>query len=339
MLFGCEAPTGDLPAPVRPVCLVTGATGALGPVVVSTLRAAYGVRTLARRPAPAALFDADVTTFTGDVSNPEQLRAAARGADVIVHLAALLHITDPAPALRREYQRINVGGTAAVLDAAKALGVRRVVLVSTIAVYGAAGGVTLDETSTPRPNTFYGETKLAAERLALDARLPDNRPFATVLRPAAVYGARVKGNYQRLVQALARGRFVPVGPGDNRRTLVHEDDLASAIALATAHPAAPGHVYNVTDGTTHAMQEIIGAICAGLGRRPPQWRAPVAPVRAALGIAGILNKRFPRALDTYLEDVAVSGERIRRELGFEPCVGLIDGWARTIAEMRRARVL
>ena len=287
----------------------------------------------------SGLFDSDVTAFTGDVSNAEQLQAAARGADVIVHLAALLHITDPPPALRREYERINIGGTAAVLDAAKGLGIRRVVLVSTIAVYGPAGGVLLDETATPRPNTFYAQTKLAAERLALDARLSDNRPFATVLRPAAVYGARVKGNYQRLVQALARRRFVPVGPGENRRTLVHEDDLASAIALAAAHPDAPGRVYNVTDGTTHTMREIIAAICAGLGRRPPRWRAPVAPIRAALSVAGILNPRFMRALDTYLEDVAVSGDRIRRELGFESRVGLIDGWARTIAEMRRARVL
>ena len=190
----------------RRVALVTGATGAIGPSVVDALSQTHDVRTFSRQPPSPGLFPATVNSLTGDVSDPDAIRRAVRGADVVVHLAALLHLVDPAPALRGEYERVNAGGTAAVIDAALAEDVSRVVLMSTIAVYGHGTRARLDEESPPHPDTFYAETKLAAERLALTARRHDGRPLATVLRSAAVYGPRVKGNYDRLVRALARRR-------------------------------------------------------------------------------------------------------------------------------------
>ena len=319
----------------RPTCLVTGATGAIGPGIVNALSDGYEIRTLSRRTPPVGLFKPAVTPVLGDVSDAEVVHRAAEGVALIVHLAALLHIVDPPATLRAAYERTNVGGTAAVVAAAQAHGVGRVVVLSTIAVYGRTGGRVVDETTPPKPETMYGETKLQAERVALSARGSDGQPLATILRPAAVYGPRVKGNYQRLVRALARRRFVPVGPGQNRRTLVFEDDLAAAVTAAAAHPGAAGRIYNVTDGGMHSMREIIAAICTGLGRRAPAWHVPIAPVRAAVGLGAIVSGRFRRALDTYLEDVAVSGSRIAAELGSSPRVGLGQGWIETIAAMRR----
>jgi UDP-glucose 4-epimerase len=149
----------------------------------------------------------------------------------------------------------------------------------------------------------------------------------------------VKGNYQRLVHALARRRFVPVGAGDNRRTLVFQDDLSAAIAIAAIHPLAAGRVYNVTDGATHPMREIIASICAALGRSAPRFHAPVAPIRAVLTALRVLDGRWVRALDTYLDDVAIDGGRMKNELGFRPQATLEQGWMRTIAEMRRSSLL
>ena len=152
----------------RPVCLVTGATGAIGPRVVAALASTYDVRTLSRRPPPEGLFSVPVSVFTGDVSDVQAVASAARGASAIVHLAALLHIVDPPPSMRPEYERVNIQGTMRVMDAAREEGVSRVVLMSTIAVYGDESA-RLDEESPARPSTFYGETKLAAEREALAA--------------------------------------------------------------------------------------------------------------------------------------------------------------------------
>jgi nucleoside-diphosphate-sugar epimerase len=319
----------------RPVALVTGPTGAIGPAVVAALSTTHDVRTFSRHAPAPGLFAESVTSFTGDVSDAAAVRRAARGADVIVHLAALLHIVDPPPELRAEYERVNVHGTAAVIDAAFSEAVSRVVLMSTIAVYGSGTGTRLDEESPVRPETFYGETKASAERVVLAAQRSDGRPLATVLRSAAVYGPRIKGNYDRLVRALARGRFIPIGRGDNLRTLIFDQDLAAATALAATHPAAAGRVFNVSDGTPHSLREIIAAICEALGRRPPRWHAPVALVRPALGAASVIDRRFPRMLEKYLEEVAVDASRIQVDLGFRPTTTLADGWRATVAEMRR----
>jgi nucleoside-diphosphate-sugar epimerase len=303
--------------------------------VVDALGSSFDVRTLSRHLPAAGLFRVPVTPFVGDVCEAAQVRRAAAGVNVIVHLAALLHIVNPPASARPEYERVNLGGTTAVLEAAKAEGVSRVVFLSTIAVYGNQRRGLLNEDSPTHPDTFYAETKLAAEQVALSFRGLDDRPLATVLRAAAVYGPRVKGNYLRLVDALARRRFVPIGAGDNLRTLVFEDDLAAATALAATHADAAGRIYNVTDGQPHQVREIITAICAALGRRPPRWHAPIAPVRAALRAASIVDRRLPSMLDKYLEEVAVDGTRIQRELGFRPQTGLLDGWKATVAEMKR----
>ncbi len=184
------------------------------------------------------------------------------------------------------------------------------------------------------------ETKLAGEQVVLAARGADGAPLGVVLRLAAVYGSRVKGNYSRLVTALARGRFVPVGRGENRRTLVHEQDVAAAVAVALAAEAAAGQVYNVTDGEVHTLREILAAICAGLGRPAPRWALPVWPVqtaaRAGDGLAKLFGRPLPVSsamLEKYLEDVAVDGSRMMRELGYCPAYDLQAGWRDAVAGM------
>ena len=320
----------------RPVCLVTGASGAIGPGVVNALADTFEIRTLTRRPPQPALFRVPVTPFIGDVSDPAVVSRAAEGARVIVHLAALLHIVAPPASLRAEYERVNIEGTRAVIQAARTEAVSRVVFLSTIAVYDYTSQPVLDEDSPTRPSTFYGETKLAAERIVLGARTGDGVPLSTVLRSAAVYGPRVKGNYQRLLRALARRRFVPIGPGDNLRTLVFEDDLASATALAARHSAAAGRIYNVSDGHLHALRDVIHAICVALGRPAPRLHLPIAPVRAALRAASVFDRRLPAVLEKYLEEVAVDASRIQRELGFRPHADLFEGWTATVAALRRS---
>lgn len=317
--------------------LVTGATGALGPAVVSALRAAgWTVRTVSRTaPAPGAL-PSDVDARIGDITRAADVREAVAGVDTVFHLAALLHIVNPPPDLRAEYERVNVGGTRTVVEAAAAAGVRRVVLFSTIAVYGPSRGAMLDESAAPAPDTFYGETKHAAERIVLATGNADGRPIATVLRLAAVYGPRVKGNYRRLLDALARRRFVPVGPGRNRRTLIFEEDAAQAAVLAAAHDAAAGEVFNVTDGGVHDVRAIVAAICAALGRRPPRLAIPIPAAQAAAWAVDRVRGRGAAraALDKYLEDVAVDGTRLRRQLGFTTAHDLHAGWGRTVQVLR-----
>jgi UDP-glucose 4-epimerase len=82
-----------------------------------------------------------------------------------------------------------------------------------------------------------------------------------MLRFGAIYGARIKGNYSRLLNSLSRGRFIPIGNGLNRRTLIYERDVGQAAVLAAQHPAGTGKVFNVSDGQFHSMNEIIKTMC------------------------------------------------------------------------------
>jgi len=324
--------------------LVTGATGAVGPYVVQALcEAGHTVRTFSLDKSSDDAFPPSVDERLGDVTDPVAVQSAMQGVNAVIHLAALLHIVNPPPELREKYERINVGGTATVVEAAAKAGIKRIVLASTIAVYGHSNCQILNEDSVPHPDTFYAQTKLAAEKIVLNARRTNGQPIGTVLRFGAVYGVRIKGNYQRLLQSLARGRFIPIGAGRNRRTLVYDKDVANAVVLAVQHPAAAGKIYNITDGQFHTLAEIIAAICAALGRRPPRFSIPVGPARIAAGIIEdamrLIGRHSPisrSTIDKYTEDIAVAGKRIQQELGFEPQYDLSAGWRETVSEMREA---
>jgi UDP-glucose 4-epimerase len=235
---------------------------------------------LARSPVLSGLVPPGVDVVLGDITDEQVLRAAVEGVDVVFHLAAKLHINSPSPALLGEYRRVNIEGTRILGRVAAEAGVRRLVFFSTIAVYGASHpGEVLTEDSATAPTSMYGTTKLEAEQVALELRARDGAPLAAVLRLAGVYGPRIKGNYRHLVLSMSRGWFVPVGDGSNRRTLIHEQDVAEAALVAAEHPAAAGRVFNVTDGSIHSFREIVEAIAHALGRQASAAAHALWPVR------------------------------------------------------------
>lgn len=322
----------------EPVILVTGATGAIGPRVVrACLARGYSVRTLSTGRTGRLALPSSVDMRVGDICDIETVRTAVAGVDVIVHLAALLHQFEDVPELRQKYARVNVGGTENIVRCAVAEGVQRIVFLSTIAVYGSSRGDLIDENTRPHPDTEYGKTKLAAEQVALSAT-SGGQPIATVLRAAATYGSRVKGNYRRLAMAIARRRFVPIGPCLNRRTIVNDHDLAEAILLAARHPAAAGGVFNVSDGHVHTLSQIIDAIYRGLHRHRPRFHVPLALARTVAGLCestgratGLRSPLTKALLEKYAEDIAVRATLIHEVLGFTPAVDLDRGWRETMA--------
>jgi nucleoside-diphosphate-sugar epimerase len=326
----------------RPVALVTGATGAVGPALVAGLRqTGHQVRVYSRH-ASRHDWPPDVRAYDGDILDPDLLRSAADGVDAIFHLASLLHVVDAAPALASEYARINIEGTRAVARAARACGAGRIVLFSTIAVYGATRGHEVDERTAVSPETDYARSKLAAESELLAAE-PDR---STILRVAAVYGPRLKGNYLRLVRSMSRRRFVPLGRGENRRTIVFDRDVADAAIAVVDACAARGRIYNVTDGHVHRMRDIIDAVSAALGQEPPRRYVPAQPARLLASLldrsASLVGLRPPvntATIDKYLEDVAVSGIRITADTGWSPQIDLRDGWRQTVRGMRESGTL
>jgi len=313
------------------LCVVTGATGAVGPAVANRIaREADGtVVALARHAAAPGVLAARVRFEPASLFDARMLQWV-READVVIHLAAQLHVNNPSPALRDEYRRTNVEATRRLLDATRPDA--RFVFSSTIDVYGPTPpGALATEETVPQPRSLYGETKLEAEQIVL------RHPGGVVLRLAAVYGPRMKANYARLVRALSRHRYVPVGPSRNVRTLVFEEDAGDAAWIVATAEALPSRLYNLTDGQTHTLREIVAAICAALDRRPPRWSLPVSVVRGAAvlldGACRAMRRQSPvtpQMIDKLQENVAVSGDRLQRELGFTPRFDLGAGWREAV---------
>jgi len=322
--------------------LVTGATGAIGPRVVHALhQAGYQIRAFSVDTPAAGIFPQRVEVLIGDVTDQVAVQSAMQGVDAVVHMAALLHIVNPLPEMREKYERVNIGGTATVVEAGIKASVKRVVLFSTIAVYGPSDGCALNELSPTQPDTFYARTKFAAEQRVLNARRTDGQRLGTVLRLGAVYGSRIKGNYRRLTRALARHRFIPIGNGLNRRTLVYDKDVGRAAMLAVSHPAAAGRVFNVTDGGSHTLNEIIESICLALGRKPPRLSLPAGPTRKVISLIekgsyaiGFKPPVTRDIINKYTEDIDVDGSLIQKEISFMPQYDLKTGWRETVEEMR-----
>jgi nucleoside-diphosphate-sugar epimerase len=322
-----------------PRALLTGATGVIGPRLARLLSDnGFRVRALARRAPPQGLLPQGVEFVRGDILDAERVAAAVAGIDYVFHLAAKLHINNPSSALEGQYRMTNVEGTRVVAEAARDAGARRLVFFSSIAVYGPTVPMqVLDEGSPTSAASLYAVTKREAEDVLLTMRRrSDDEPLAVILRVAGVYGSRIKGNYRELVRWLRRGVFVPVGRGDNRRTLVYEQDVADAALLAAMHPAAAGRIFNVTDGDVHTFREIVGVICNVLERAPPALHVPIPVARACarlvdsgLSISGQSGMARP-LVEKLVEDMAVNGRRIQDELGFRPRYDLRKGWQATI---------
>ncbi len=99
--------------------LVTGATGAVGPRVVHALdQAGFRIRSFSFDAPASGMFPKSVEVLIGDVTDQVAVQSAMQGVDAVVHMAALLHIVNPPPELREKYERVNIGGTATVVEAA-----------------------------------------------------------------------------------------------------------------------------------------------------------------------------------------------------------------------------
>jgi nucleoside-diphosphate-sugar epimerase len=244
------------------------------------------------------------------------------GVDTIFHLAGKAHALAETRQDEEEYFRINTEGTRTLLEAARSAGVRRFVFISSVKAMGEGGDACQDESEACRPESPYGRSKLAAERLVLEG---DYVPEPVVLRLSMVYGSSRKGNLPRMVDAVAKGRFPPLSEGGNKRSMVHVDDVVQAALLAAEKPEAVGQTYIVTDGHIYSTRQMYEWICEALGKPVPDWTVPIRMLKvlAKVGdaIGRVRGRRFmfdSDALEKLTGSACYTSEKIGRGLGFRP---------------------
>ena len=240
--------------------LVTGAGGFVGRAVCAELPL-FGFHVLGavRKLDPASRIDASQYTQLGSIDENTDWSATLTGVDCVVHLAARVHVMqDDCADPLAEYRRANVALTMNLARQAAASGVRRFVFISSIKVNGESTpiGQPFTPEDIPRPEDFYGISKLEAEQ-ALLKLAKESGLEVVIIRPPLVYGPGVKANFQTMMRWISKEVPLPLGALVNPRSLVALDNLVSLIVTCLRHPAAANQIFLVSDGNDLTVTELI----------------------------------------------------------------------------------
>jgi len=295
--------------------LITGGAGFLGINLCRYLKErGHYVRSLDTAP-----FDypdrRDYDVRTGDVRDKAAVSNAMNNIDVCVHAAMALPLYD-----EKDIRSVGVEGTRNVLDAAIENDVKRVVFVSSTAVYGIPKHHPLIESDVLQGVGPYGEAKIEAEMLCLAYR--QNGLVIPILRPKTFIGPERLGVFAIYFDWVRRGKHVPIiGDGKNKYQLLDVDDLCQAILLAATKPASKANdTFNIGAGWVRTMNEDFGVVLryAGTGRHLVPL--PATPTIWTLRIleALKLSPLYKWVYETASVDSYVSIEKAQKQLGYRP---------------------
>ncbi len=280
---------------------VTGATGYVGRFIVKRLiEAGMSVRAWRRPSSDLRGLPDEIEWIAGELSAPDGAAALVEGADMLVH-AALDHVPGHYRGGEGEdlagYLRTNVGGSLALLATAKRASVRRAVIISSRAVFGASIAGTIADDAPAAPDTHYGAAKVALEAF-VQSFGREGWPIAA-LRPTGIYGMVAppeRSKWFALIKRALRGEAIEARAG----TEVHGDDVAELVwRLLTADPVKiTGHAFNCSDIIV-STRDIVGAVqrIAGVtGPLPSDAPTPGGVMRCdalkALGVRFGGRERF-----------------------------------------------
>jgi len=314
--------------------LVTGATGFTGGHLVRRLASAGDtVRALVRSSGAAPhVHESGVEVVQGDLTDGHSLLRACEGVEVVYNIGALYRTAGlPASA----YRAVNAEGVGALVRAAAAAGVRRVVHCSTVGVHGDVEHPPANEDAPLRPGDVYQETKVDGERLATEAAAQTGIELV-IARPSGIYGPGDRRLF-KLFGGVARGRFLLLGNGEIFYHLTYVDDLCDGFRLCGTVTRAAGRTYILAGGEVTTLRELVAITAAVAGVKPPWLRLPVWPFwiagaacEALCAPFGIPPPIYRRRVDFFTKSRAFDISRARAELGFAPAVGLRDGIGRTL---------
>jgi len=300
---------------------VTGADGFIGAAYCRRLAArGQPVRRLVHKP-PVAGASGDAVALDLGRAHADEIERALRGAYAVVHLAGRAHVMkETAPDADAAYKFANVDVTERVALAAVGAGVRRFIFASTVKVNGKATlpGKPFRPGDAPSPRDAYARSKLVAER-TLAQVASGTSMIATSLRLPLVYGPGARGNFRRLVDAVAARRFLPLGAIDNRRSLVALDSLMEAFDAVLAAPTAAIGTHFVADAPSVSTPSLVRAIASALGVAPRLIAIPVSMLRLAGALSG-----HGEAVARLTDSLEVDTASLARATGWKPRPLAID---------------
>jgi nucleoside-diphosphate-sugar epimerase len=313
--------------------LVTGGSGFIGSHLIDTLMArGERVRALVRKTSNVShLREIGTELVVGDLRKPDFVDQSMEECDVVFHIAAA---PDTAP--EKVAHSTNYLGTRNMLEAALKRRVQRFIHCSSVAVLGFADMSPLDEDSaySPSPYSPYSKTKCEAEKSALDyyrKGLP-----VTVVRLAQVYGPRDVGTMGLAFKQLQKGFFPLMGGGRALLQPIYVQDVVDAMILAEETEKALGQVYNIAGDEIMSFEHLFSMIADILGVDPPRRKLSrriswilgyLLELKSRIFGGNVLFTRY--RVQCATRNMIYDISKARKELGFNPKVGIEEGVRRT----------
>ena len=301
--------------------LITGATGFIGQQLLSYLNLSKQVdsRDVSSIKIISRTIHPNYETIVCDLQCENIPVDIMDDVDTVFHLAGYAHDLREPSKSKSLYHTLNVGATIRLAELAVKSGVKNFVFISSVK---AGGKVFTDkcanEMDQGMADNIYGQTKKEAEIKLLNIGRNSNMHVA-IIRPSLVYGPNAKGNLRLMLSNINKGLFPPIPDTQNRKSMIHVNDLVRAIMLVAKDERANGEIFIVTDGKPYSSRDIYKAMCAIVGKQVPKWNVP----KFIFDIAAKINPKIKYKLDKLFGDECYSSAKIEA-LGFRPKKTLKD---------------
>jgi nucleoside-diphosphate-sugar epimerase len=263
--------------------LVTGANGFVGRALCAHLQQ-RGCEVLAAVRTPVTDLHANRVVTLGPLDQQTDWSSALDGIDVVVHLAARVHVMhDTSADPEMEFRKANVDATLHLARQAAMAGVKRMVFLSSVKANGecTAPGQPFKESDLPNPQDAYGRSKWEAEK-GLVQIAHETGLEVVIIRSPLVYGPGVKANFASLMRLVARAWPLPLGGIHNGRSLVGLGNLVDFLTTCVTHSHAANQTFLVSDGHDLSTTELVLAM-AKAARVPVRLIPVPAPVLLLVG--------------------------------------------------------
>ncbi len=315
--------------------LVSGANGFIGRALADSLiDAKCDVIALVRE--RSLLLPKEVRQVTGgdlnawlvkDSSFQNKIRPALLGSDIVIHLAARVHVmTDNSNNPLAEFRVVNRDATLELARIAAETGIKRFIFISSVKVNGEM--TVLNKPFTPDdqfvPDDPYGLSKYEAEQ-GLLVLAKETGMEVVIIRPPLVYGPGVRANFASMMRWINKGVPLPFGAIHNQRSLVALDNLVSYIIHCIDHPKAANEVFLISDGEDVSTSELLRKVAKAFDKKSrlipvPVWIMTVAA--KLIGKGDVANRLFG--------SLQVDSSKARDLLGWKPVITM-DGQLKKIA--------
>ncbi len=309
--------------------IVTGANGFVGRALC-TEALVRGIEVLGAARHYGQLPVGVKSIAVGDIDHKNDWQNVLVGCDVVIHLAARVHVMQEySENPLAEFRCVNVAGTERLARSAVAAGVKRFIFVSSIGVNGLLTGPNTKfiEADIPLPHNAYALSKWEAEQV-LHQVAKETGLEVVIVRPPLVYGAGVKGNFAQMIKVLKLGLPLPLATIHNQRSFIYVKNLVDALILCATHPLAADNTYLVSDNEDLSTSELLRKLSIDLGVSPRLFSCPEFILKYAGKLFGKSDQ-----VARLVGSLQIDSSRIRNELGWQPPFTVDEGLKATVNEI------